>query len=126
MDRKFVLTALGYALIGLLLGIYMAASKNHGQLVTHAHIMLLGFVVSFVYALCHKLWLTTSTNGTIATLQYYLHQVGTLLLLISLFLLYGKYADEKILDSILAISSIIVLLGVIFMKVLIIKSFRTT
>ena len=46
MDRKYVLTGLGYALLGLLLGIHMAATKNHGQLVTHAHIMLLGFVVS--------------------------------------------------------------------------------
>lgn len=125
MDRKFVLTALGYALIGLILGIYMAASKNHGQLVTHAHIMLLGFVVSFIYALCHKLWLT-NTNSTLVSLQYFLHQIGTFLLLISLFLLYGKYVDEKILDIVLGISSIIVLLGVVLMKVLFIKSFRTT
>lgn len=124
MDRKFVLTALGYALIGLLLGIYMAASKNHGQLVTHAHIMLLGFVVSFVYGLCHKLWLSND-NMPIAILQYYLHQAGTLVLLVSLFLLYGKYADENVLNVVLGISSITVLLGVILMKVLIIKSFRT-
>ena len=60
MDRKFVLTGLGYAILGLLLGIYMAASKNHGQLVAHAHIILVGFVVSFVYGVCHKLgWATT-------------------------------------------------------------------
>lgn len=125
MDKKFVLTSLGYALLGLALGIYMAASKDHGQLVTHAHIMLLGFVVSFIYALCHKLWLN-NIRSTLSLLQYYLHQTGTLVLLTSLFLLYGKHLDEKILDIILGISSITVFIGVILMKILFIKSFRTT
>lgn len=55
MDRKFILTAFGYAILGLALGIHMAASKDHGQFVTHAHIMLVGFVLSFIYGLCHKL-----------------------------------------------------------------------
>ena len=48
MDRKFVISALCYALLGMVLGIHMAASKDHGQFVTHAHIMLVGFVVSFI------------------------------------------------------------------------------
>lgn len=42
MERKFVLTGLGYAILGLVLGLFMAASKNHQQLVTHAYIMLIG------------------------------------------------------------------------------------
>ncbi len=46
MHRQYVITALGYGLLGLLLGIYMAHSQNHLQHVTHAHIMLIGFVVS--------------------------------------------------------------------------------
>lgn len=62
MDRKFVITALIYALLGLLLGIHMAATQNHGWLVTHAHIMLIGFVVSFIYGLCHKLWLDNDSG----------------------------------------------------------------
>ena len=48
MDRRFVLTAFGDAILGLALGIYMAASKNHGQHVTHAHFMLIG-VFAFFY-----------------------------------------------------------------------------
>ena len=42
MDRKFVISALCYAMLGMLLGIYMAATQDHGQFVTHAHIMLVG------------------------------------------------------------------------------------
>lgn len=30
MDRKFIIMGFGYAILGLLLGIVMAASKDHG------------------------------------------------------------------------------------------------
>lgn len=123
MDRKFVLTALGYAIIGLALGIHMAMSKNHGQLVTHAHIMLLGFVVSFIYALCHKLWLNNTTK-MLAVVQYYVHQLGALVLLVGLFLLYGNYIRPETIDPLLGIASILVLAGVVLMKVLFIQSTR--
>ena len=121
MDRKYVLTSFGYAIIGLLLGIFMAASKDHGQLVTHAHIMLVGFVVSFIYALCHKLWLNNTTTK-LAITQFYFHQVGTLILVICLFLFYGKFVTVETIDPVLAISSIIVFIGVVLMKVLFIKT----
>lgn len=121
MDRKFVLTALGYAILGLGLGIFMAASKNHGQLVTHAHIMLVGFVVSFFYALCHKLWLPGSPSK-LAAAQYYVHQLGSALLFIGLFLLYGNFLKEESIEPVLSIGSVTVFAGVIMMKVLVIKS----
>ncbi len=121
MDRKYVSTALGYAILGLALGIFMAASKDHGQLVTHAHIMLLGFVVSFIYGLCHKLWLY-NISTRLATVQFYLHQLGSAALLLGLFLLYGDFVAAEVLDPLLAIASIIVLIGLILMKVLFIQS----
>ncbi len=73
MDRKYILSSLVYAVLGMTLGIYMAATKNHGEYVTHAHILLAGFVVSFIYGLCHKLWLNNSTSR-LAQAQFYLHQ----------------------------------------------------
>jgi len=123
MDRKFVLTSLGYAIIGLALGIFMAASKDHGHLVTHAHIMLVGFVVSFIYALCHKLWINNS-KSKLAIAQFYIHQVGTFFLVLGLFLYYGKFVSLEAIDPVLAIASIIVFIGVVLMKVLFIKSTR--
>ena len=125
MDRKYVLTGLGYAIVGLALGIFMAASKDHGQLVTHAHIMLIGFVVSFIYGLCHKLWLNNTTTK-LAISQYYIHQVGTFILVFSLFLYYGKFVSLETIDPVLAVSSIIVFIGVVLMKVLFIKSTKNT
>jgi len=99
----------------------MAGSKNHGQLVTHAHIMLVGFVVSFVYGLCHKLWLNNTTSR-LAVAQFYVHQAGSLALFVGLFLLYGNFAEEAAVDPVLGIASVTVFAGVVLMKVLFIKS----
>ncbi|GAB3020243.1 TonB-dependent receptor [Bowmanella dokdonensis] len=123
MDRKFLLTALGWALVGLLLGIYMASTKNHGQMVTHAHVMLLGFVVSFVYAVMHKIWLH-QPSARLANWQYYLHQSGSLGLFIGLFLMYGGHAPGAVAGPVLGISSILVLISLVMMKVLYIQAGR--
>ena len=121
MDRNYILTSFAYAIIGLALGIFMAASKDHGHLVTHAHIMLIGFVVSFIYGLCHKLWLNNIISN-LSKAQYYIHQAGTLGVIIGLFLYYGKFVSLETIDPILAISSIAVLIAMILMKILFIKS----
>ncbi len=124
MDRKFILTSLGYAIIGLVLGIFMAASKDHGHLVTHAHIMLIGFVVSFIYGLCHKLWLNNIISK-LSLAQFYIHQVGTIGVVIGLFLYYGKFVSLETIDPMLALSSIAVLVGMILMTVLFVKSTKS-
>lgn len=121
MDRKFLMTAFGYAIVGLVLGIYMAESQNHGQLVTHAHIMLLGFVVSFVYAVCHKLWLVGGT-GRMGTVQFWLHQFGTLGLAVGLFLLYGRLMPLEQVGPIFGIFSTTSLVALILMKVMLIRT----
>jgi len=123
MDRKFLLIGFGYAILGMLLGIFMAASQNHVQHVTHAHIMLLGFVVSFIYAVCHKLWLHNPST-TLVIIQYYLHLVGSLIIVAGLFLLYGGYVSLAVLDPILAVGSIMSLISLVMMKLALIKSFK--
>ncbi len=121
MDRRFIVTALGYAILGLALGIYMAATKNHTQLVTHAHIMLLGFVVSFVYGIIHKLWIA-GQFASMAKTQFFLHQIGTVIVIVGLFLLYGNFLADAVIGPILGIGSILVFIGMILMKVLYLKS----
>ena len=123
MDRKYLLTALGYAALGMILGIVMAASHNHIQHVTHAHILLVGFVVSFVYAVCYRVWLPGVT-GTLATVQFIAHQLGTLGMVTGLFLLYGQFVPLATIEPVLAISSIIVLLAMVLMKWLVIRNLR--
>jgi putative solute:sodium symporter small subunit len=121
MDRKFVMMGYIYAILGLALGIHMAESHNHGQLVTHAHIMLLGFVVSFLYGITHNLWLNNITSA-LSKVQFYIHQLGTVVLIIGLFMGYGNFVSMETLDPLLAGGSIAVFIGLILMVVLFIQS----
>lgn len=120
-DRKFLLCAFVYAVLGMSLGVYMGASKIHVQFVTHAHILLVGFVVSFIYALVHKLWLS-GVPGALSTAQFYLHQLAALVMLIGLFLLFGGFAPEETIGPILGMSSIGVLAAALLMLWMILKS----
>jgi apolipoprotein N-acyltransferase len=121
MDRKFVMIGLLYAVAGMVLGNVMAATKDHGQLVTHAHIMLVGFVVSFIYGLCHRLWLDNAAS-LLARVQFWLHQCATVVLVIGLFLFYGGYVPLERIDPVLAGASMVVLLGMILMTYMFARS----
>lgn len=121
MDRKYILSSLIYAMLGMTLGIFMAASKNHAEHVTHAHILLAGFVLSFIYGLCHKLWLNNNTS-LLAKAQFGIHQLGVAVMSAGLFLLYGGFVAIEVLDPILALSSIAVLVGMVLMTILFLKS----
>lgn len=109
-DRKYLIWALSYALAGMVLGIYMAASGNHGQFVTHAHILLIGFLLSFCYALIHKLWLIEPARA-LAQTQFLLHQLAALTVLSALLLLFGGVLPESTLAPILGAGSVGVLVG---------------
>jgi len=120
-DRQYLLWGLGYAVLGMGLGIYMAASMNHGQLVTHAHILLVGFVVSFVYALIHRLWLAEPSR-LVARTQFVLHQLSALVLFSGLALLYGGVLPDTTLGPILGTASVGVLTGALLMIYMVLRS----
>ena len=112
--RWHLLFGLGFAVIGMCLGIFMAISKVHVQHVTHAHALLLGFVVSLLYAVIYRLWVTEAAPK-LATTQTALHEVGTMILMIGLFLLFGGFAAEATLEPFLAVGSLSVLGGALVM-----------
>lgn len=120
-DRKYLVWALGYAAIGMCLGIFMAASHNHAQHVTHAHILLVGFVLSLGYGIIHKLWLGHS-NPFIARIQFIVHQAAAVTMFTGLLLLYGNILPEPQLDPIIGIASITVLVGALLMLYMVLKT----
>jgi len=119
-DRKFLIWALCYAVAGMVLGIMMAESQNHTQHVTHAHIMLIGFVVSLSYGLIHKLWLGGNA-GKLATVQYVVHHAGALTIFPGLYLLYGGIVPEPKIGPLLGVASTTVLVGMVLMLVMVLK-----
>jgi hypothetical protein len=120
-DRKYLICALGYAALGICLGIYMAASHNHTEFVAHAHILLIGFVLSFAYGIIHKLWLY-GPSAVLAAVQFAVHQAGALTLSLGLFLLYGNIVPSATLDPILGVASGLVLLGALLMLYLVVTT----
>ncbi len=120
-DRKFLVWSLCYAVAGMCLGIFMAASHNHTQHVTHAHILLIGFIVSLVYGVIHKLWLGDSTPG-LAKAQFMVHQAGAAVISVGLLLLYGNVVPLAQIDPVLAIASLTVLAGALLMLIMVLKS----
>ena len=120
LDKRFLIWGLSFAAVGLALGIYMAATQKHGQLVTHAHILLIGFVLSLVYGIIHRLWLE-NPNRAIANVQFVVHQAAAVTISLGLFLLYGNMVPEPTLGPILGAASAAVLLGMLLMLYMVVK-----
>src|SRR5205823_9821690 len=54
--RNFFTLAIIYALCGMALGLHMAISQDHGQMPTHAHTMVAGWLMSSVFAFFYHLF----------------------------------------------------------------------
>jgi hypothetical protein len=119
-DRKFLVWGLGYAIAGMGLGVYMGASHNHAQHVTHAHILLVGFVVSLIYGVIHKLWLNGPAGG-LAKAQFAAHHAGALTMIVGLFLLFGNIVPENQIGPVLGIASVVILAGALMMTYMVLK-----
>ena len=120
LDKKYLVCSLSFAAAGLVLGIFMAATNNHSELVAHAHILLIGFVLSFIYGIIHKLWLAQPSRA-VANFQFVLHQVSAITISVGLFLLYGQIVDGAKVEPILGAASSGVLLGMVLMIYMVIK-----
>ena len=118
LDRLHLFAALIYAVLGLGLGIYMAASHNHSQTVAHAHLLLVGFVLSFIYAVIMRLWLYEPPR-ILCVLQFVGHHLGTIVLVSGLLLLYGGVLPMDTLEPWLASSSLLVLSALAVMCVMV-------
>ena len=125
LDRRFLIWALGYAAVGMSLGLYMAASQNHGELVAHTHILLVGFVLSLIYGIIHKLWLD-KPNRALANVQFVIHQAAAAAVSVGLFLLYGGIVPESTLGPLLGIASAGVLVGMLLMLYMVMRVGRGT
>ena len=120
-DRRYLIWSLAYAAAGIGLGIFMGASGNHGEMVAHTHILLIGFALSFFYAIIHRLWLSRP-GKTLAWTQFVLHQAATLVVSLGLLMLYGGVAPEATLGPFLGVGAGGVLLGLLLMLFMVIKA----
>lgn len=110
MDKLFVLSGIFYAVAGMLLGNVMGATMDHSQMPTHAHIMLVGWGTMAIVGLIYRAW-PGMKSGVMPLIHFGLHQVGALVMVIGLYLLYGQIVPEPSIGPILGISGIIVMIA---------------
>lgn len=100
--KWFFTMAIVYGVLGMLLGLHMAISQDHGQRPTHAHIMVIGWVSFFLFGLFY-LHFGSVVRRWLAAVHCVLAQMSILGLIIGLWLL---YSGETQYEPVAAISSI--------------------
>jgi cbb3-type cytochrome oxidase subunit 1 len=95
--RNFFTLAIIYSLCGMALGIHMAISEDHGQMPTHAHTMVAGWLMSAVFAFFYHLFPAVAQK-TLAVVHFWLTAISGIGLMIGLYiLLSGNAAIEPML-----------------------------
>lgn len=102
-------TAIIFLIIGIGMGLNMAISEDHSVIGAHAHCNLLGWVTMALFGGYHALN-PRKAERRIAMIQYCVYTTGVALMVPSLYLmLLGNMAMEPVV----AIASIITLIGVL-------------
>ena len=104
--RNFFTLAVIYAVVGMLLGLSMAMSQDHSQTPTHAHIMVLGWVTSSVFAFFYHL-VPAARNSKLAVVHFWLSAISSIGMVIGLYVLYGGNPSIEPLLGMCAIAFIV-------------------
>ena len=82
--RSFFILALLYAICGMLLGLYMGLSQDHSQMPVHAHVMVLGWLMSGFFAFFYHFFPEIG-RSRLANVHFWLTTASGIILLVSLF-----------------------------------------
>jgi hypothetical protein len=99
--KAFFATAIVYGILGMVLGLQMAMTHDHGQLPTHAHIMVIGWVSFAIFGLFYHL-LGAGVPRWLGLTHLWLAQVSLAGLVVGL---YFHYAGQPQFEPLAAIGS---------------------
>lgn len=94
LSARFFASALIYGLAGMGLGIVMGITQDHGQMPTHAHIMLVGWVTFALFGVFYHLFPSAAENR-LATIQFWVAQLNFLVLIAGLFVIFGGRPEAE-------------------------------
>lgn len=86
--RNFLILAIIYAICGMILGLAMAISQDHGQMPVHAHTMVAGWLMSGFFAFFYHLF-PDINRSRLAMAHFWLTAASGVVMLVSLYFLYG-------------------------------------
>lgn len=93
LDTLFLRISVIYILLGLAMGIGMAASGNHGLMPAHAHLNLVGWVSMTIFGLVYRVY-PAAAKTTLAKWQFGISNVGALLLVAGVTGIYSGYPEQ--------------------------------
>lgn len=118
LASRFLRLSVVYALIGIALGIFMAASHDATQTPVHAHINLLGFVAMAIYGLFYRLY-PAAEEGWMAAAHFWIANVGFVALMACVAAVYGGYPAAEIGAQLF---SVVVILGMALFAVVVFRA----
>lgn len=110
LSVSFIRSSAIYAVIGMALGIYMAASHDHAQMPTHAHLMLLGWVGMAIYAFFYRIW-PEAAAGILPKIHAAIAHLALIALIIGLYLIYDGNLETG--EPIASVSSMLLLANMV-------------
>src|SRR5690349_4483386 len=81
IDRGFVVSGLGWLILGMILGIYMGITNDNQYVTVHVAMLLGGFVVLTFYGVLYRLWPAMNV-GLVPRVQFWLAVLGAIALVI--------------------------------------------
>jgi len=75
IDRAYVAIALLWAVVGMLLGLYMGIAADNKLLTVHVAMLLSGFVTLAIYGMAYRLW-PAMKKSPLAPAQFWITAIG--------------------------------------------------
>lgn len=101
--KQFFILGIVMAVVGMLLGLKMAMTNDHGQMPVHAHIMVAAWLMSAVFGFFYHLFPAARENK-LAPIHFWIHAVSIVVLVVSLYIV---LAGNPGVEPVTAISSIL-------------------
>ena len=109
-----------WLLVGMTLGQVMGESGDHSQMPTHAHIMLVGGVLSLAWGLIYRA--LGIAGGLLGWIQLLLHNLGAATMLTILYMLFDGNPAAEPLEPVIGIGGVAVMLSVVLMLYQVLKA----
>ncbi len=121
LGKAFFTSALVYGVLGMLLGLHMGTSHDHGQMPTHAHIMVIGWLSFAVFGLFYSAY-AHATPRLLSQVHFWLAQISFLALVVGLWLVYSGRTEYEMVP---AVSSTAYAVSFLVFAVVAISAMRT-
>lgn len=115
IDRWFILMAVGYAVLGMVLGIWMGINEDYLQTPLHAHINLVGWATMALFGILYHQF-PDMARSRLALPHFLLFAFGTPIMLIGIPLAHSGGAKLPAITGSLAVLMGMALFLVIFAK----------